>query len=109
MPIVPVVSIGGQEQYLFLSRGEWLARLLRLDKLLRLKTAPIIVGIPFGLTSGDMLSLPLPAKIVTRVLEPIRLDKEFGPVPVIDEVDRAIRARMQAALDELARERTVSS
>ncbi|MGO8853168.1 MAG: glycerol acyltransferase, partial [Mycobacterium sp.] len=31
--------------------------------------------------------------------------EEFGPNPDIDEVDRAIRARMQAALDELARER----
>src|ERR687894_167158 len=30
--IVPVVSVGGQETALFLSRGERLARLLRLDK-----------------------------------------------------------------------------
>src|SRR5438270_13968112 len=37
VPIVPVVSIGGQETALFLSRGEWLARLLRLDKIFRLK------------------------------------------------------------------------
>jgi 1-acyl-sn-glycerol-3-phosphate acyltransferase len=105
VPIVPVVSIGGQEQYLFLSRGEWLARLLRLDKLLRLKVAPIIVGIPFGVSSGYVPNVPLPAKIVTRVLEPIHLAEEFGPDPDIDEVDRAVRARMQAALDELARER----
>src|SRR6266480_341346 len=33
VPIVPVVSIGGQETALFLSRGEGLARALRLDKL----------------------------------------------------------------------------
>ena len=31
VPIVPVVSIGGQETALFLSRGEWLAKTLRLD------------------------------------------------------------------------------
>lgn len=105
VPIVPVVSIGGQEQYLFLSRGEWLARLLRLDKLLRLNIAPVIVGVPFGLTSGYVPSLPLPAKIVTRVLEPIYIEEEFGPNPDVDEVDRAVRTRMQAALDELARER----
>lgn len=105
VPIVPVVSIGGQEQYLFLSRGEWLARLLRLDKLLRLNIAPVIVGIPFGVSSGYLPNLPLPAKIVTRVLEPIRLEEEFGPAPDIDEVDRAVRARMQTALDELARKR----
>ncbi len=105
VPIVPVVSIGGQEQYLFLSRGEWLARLLQLDKLLRLKIAPIIVGIPFGVSSGYLPNLPMPAKIVTRVLEPIHIAAEFGPDPDVDEVDRAVRARMQAALDELAAER----
>jgi len=31
VPIVPVVSVGGQETALFLTRGEWLAKLLRLD------------------------------------------------------------------------------
>lgn len=105
VPIVPVVSIGGQEQYLFLSRGEWLARLLWLDKMLRLKISPIIVGIPFGLTSGYLPNLPLPAKIVTRILEPIHIEEEFGPDPDIDEVDRIVRERMQETLDELARER----
>ncbi len=35
VPIVPVVTVGGQETALFLSRGDWLARLLRLDRLLR--------------------------------------------------------------------------
>jgi 1-acyl-sn-glycerol-3-phosphate acyltransferase len=105
VPIVPVVSIGGQEEYLFLSRGEWLARLLRIDKLLRLKISPIIVGIPFGITSGYVPNLPLPAKIVTQVLDPIRVEEEFGPDPDIGRVDAAVRTRMQAALDELARER----
>src|SRR5439155_20909336 len=37
VPIVPVVSIGGQETALFLSRGETLARLLALDRMFRLK------------------------------------------------------------------------
>jgi 1-acyl-sn-glycerol-3-phosphate acyltransferase len=37
VPIVPVVAIGGQETALFLTRGEWLARLLRLDAMFRLK------------------------------------------------------------------------
>lgn len=105
VPIVPVVSIGGQEQLLVLSRGEWLARLLRLDKLFRLKIAPIIVGVPFGLTSGFVPNLPLPAKIVTRVLEPVHIVDEFGPDPDIDAVDRTVRDRMQQAVDDLARER----
>src|SRR5437588_11936613 len=36
VPIVPVVSIGGQETALFLSRGERLARRLYLDRMFRL-------------------------------------------------------------------------
>ncbi|MBS9535435.1 1-acyl-sn-glycerol-3-phosphate acyltransferase [Mycobacterium sp. M1] len=105
VPIVPVVSIGGQEEFLILSRGEWLARLLRLDTLLRLKVCPIVVGFPFGLSSGFAPNLPMPSKIVTRILEPIHLEREFGPDPVIDEVDHEVRTRMQRALDDLAAHR----
>jgi len=36
------------------------------------------------------------------VLEPIDIEAEFGPEPDIAAVDREVRARMQAALDELA-------
>ena len=74
VPIVPIVSIGGQETALFLSRGERLARLLRLDKLFRLKVLPISLAPPWGLNIGDMLGhFPLPAKISIRVLKPIDL------------------------------------
>src|SRR5215217_9223256 len=44
VPIVPVVAVGGQETSIFVSRGETLARLLRLDKLFRLKVLPIQIG-----------------------------------------------------------------
>src|SRR6478672_4806355 len=54
VPIVPVVSIGGQETALFLTRGERLARLLALDKLFRLKVLPISIAPPWGLNVGDM-------------------------------------------------------
>jgi 1-acyl-sn-glycerol-3-phosphate acyltransferase len=80
VPIVPVVSIGGQETALFLSRGEGLARLLRLDKLFRLKVLPISIAVPWGLNVGDMLGhIPLPAKITVEALPPIHLREEFGP------------------------------
>jgi 1-acyl-sn-glycerol-3-phosphate acyltransferase len=106
VPIVPVVSIGGQETALFLSRGEWLARLLRLDKLFRLKVLPISLAVPWGLNIGDMLGhFPLPSKISIQVLPPIHLREEFGRNPDVDEVYDAIIIRMQAALDSLASER----
>jgi 1-acyl-sn-glycerol-3-phosphate acyltransferase len=106
VPIVPVVSIGGQETALFLTRGEWLARLLRLDKLLRLKVLPISLAVPWGLNVGDMLGhFPLPSKITIQVLPAIDLRREFGRSPDVDEVYDEVTKRMQRTLDALAAER----
>jgi 1-acyl-sn-glycerol-3-phosphate acyltransferase len=106
VPIVPVVSIGGQETALFLSRGERLARLFRLDKLFRLKVLPISLAIPWGLNVGDMLGhFPLPAKITVQVLDPIDLREEFGADPDLDEVYDEVLGRMQTTLTALAAER----
>jgi 1-acyl-sn-glycerol-3-phosphate acyltransferase len=106
VPIVPVVSIGGQETALFLTRGEGLARLLALDRLFRLKVLPISLGLPWGLNVGDMLGhIPLPAKITIETLPPIDLRAEFGPDPDLDDIyDHLIRL-MQETLDALAAER----
>jgi 1-acyl-sn-glycerol-3-phosphate acyltransferase len=105
-PIVPVVAIGGQETALFLSQGEWLSRLLMLDKLFRLKVLPISLGPPWGLNIGDMLGhLPLPAKITVEVLPPIHLREEFGPAPDADEVHAHVTRLMQETLDALSAER----
>jgi 1-acyl-sn-glycerol-3-phosphate acyltransferase len=106
VPIVPVVSIGGQETALFLSRGHRLAKALRLDKFARLKVLPISIALPWGLNIGDFAGhLPLPAKITIEVLPPIDLKREFGPDPDIDEVYAHVTAQMQEALDALAAER----
>src|SRR3954462_9671088 len=106
VPIVPVVSLGGQETALFLSRGERLARLLRLDKTLRLKVLPISLAIPWGLNVGDFLGhLPLPAKITVECLPPIYLREQFGQEPDLNEINRHVLAEMQGKLDELAAER----
>jgi 1-acyl-sn-glycerol-3-phosphate acyltransferase len=106
VPIVPVVTIGGQETALFLSRGEGLAKALMLDRTLRLKVLPISIALPWGLNIGDMLGhIPLPAKIVVEALPPIHLREEFGADPDLDEVyDHVIRL-MQETLDALAAER----
>jgi 1-acyl-sn-glycerol-3-phosphate acyltransferase len=106
VPIVPLVSLGGQETALFLSRGERLARLFRLDKMFRLKVLPISLALPWGLNVGDMLGhIPLPAKLQIRALEPIDLRKQFGRNPDVDEIDEYILGTMQATLDSLAEER----
>jgi len=104
VPIVPVVSIGGQEAQFHLTRGRWLGQHSPLRGLMRSDLFPITVGFPFGLVPAG-LNLPLPTKIVTQVLDPIHIEDEFGPDPDIAAVDAAVRARMQDALDQLARER----
>ena len=106
VPIVPVVSIGGQETSLFLSRGERLAKLLGLDRAFRLKVLPISLGLPWGVNVGDMLGhLPLPAKITIEALPAIDLNREFGADPDLDEVYDHLVRQMQETLDALAAER----
>jgi 1-acyl-sn-glycerol-3-phosphate acyltransferase len=106
VPIVPVVSIGGQETALFLSRGESLSRLLGLDRLLRLKVLPISIAPPWLLNVGDFLAhIPLPAKITIDALPPLHLRDEFGPHPDVDEAYDHVLRLMQETLDALAAER----
>jgi 1-acyl-sn-glycerol-3-phosphate acyltransferase len=104
VPIVPVVSIGGQEAQFHLTRGEWLGRHSPLRRFMRSDLLPLAVGFPFGLMPAG-LNIPLPTKILTQVLEPIHIEAEFGPDPDIAKVDEVVRSRMQDALDQLARER----
>ena len=106
VPIVPVVSIGGQETALFLTRGEGLARLLALDRVFRLKVLPISIALPWGLNVGDMLGhIPLPSKITIETLPPIDLRAEFGSDPDPSEVYDHLTRIMQDTLDALAAER----
>jgi 1-acyl-sn-glycerol-3-phosphate acyltransferase len=110
VPIVPVVTIGGQETALFLTRGETLAKALMLDRLFRLKVLPISIALPWGLNIGDMLGhIPLPAKITIEALPPIHLREEFGGPdgadPDVDEIYDHLMRLMQETLDALAAER----
>ena len=106
VPLVPVVSIGGQETALFLGRGDRLARLFRLDRMFRLKVLPISLALPWVLNVGDMLGhIPLPAKITIEALPPIYLREEFGPEPDLDEVYDHVTRLMQDTLDAMAAER----
>jgi 1-acyl-sn-glycerol-3-phosphate acyltransferase len=106
VPIVPIVSVGGQETAVFLSHGDRLAKLLRLDKLLRLKTLPVNLSLPWIVNIGDFLGhLPLPAKITVQVMEPIDVRERYGPAPDIDRIYEDVTAQMQDQLNELAAER----
>ena len=100
VPIVPIVTAGAGESLFVISSGERLARAVRLDKLLRVKSAPVSISLPWGLSIGavGMLPyLPLPTKLVTRVL-PAML-----PTDGEDAADFAVRVEtvMQDALTDM--------
>jgi 1-acyl-sn-glycerol-3-phosphate acyltransferase len=106
VPIVPVVSIGGQETALFVTRGERAARLLGLDRLLRIKVLPIAIGPPFGVSVLDLPPrMPLPAKIQIEVRPPLDIRERFGPEPDVDHVFDEVTGGMQDTLDDLAADR----
>jgi 1-acyl-sn-glycerol-3-phosphate acyltransferase len=106
VPIVPVVSVGGQDTYLPLTDGRRVAELLRLDKIARLKVLPVSLALPWGLNVGDFLGhVPLPAKIRMEVLEPIDVVERFGDGADSDEAYEYVVARMQESLTALAASR----
>jgi 1-acyl-sn-glycerol-3-phosphate acyltransferase len=106
VPIVPMVTLGGQETALFLSRGERLARLTGAARVMRMKTIPIVVGFPFGLSVGGFPPfVPLPAKVTIELLEPIDLCDRYGEDPDVDEIYSDLMTSMQTTLTALQRER----
>jgi 1-acyl-sn-glycerol-3-phosphate acyltransferase len=108
VPVVPVVSIGGQETALFLGQGRRFARALGLDRRMRLKVLPGAIGPPFGFTVLDLPGrLPLPAKISIRVLKPIDLRDRLGSRPDPDDGYRLVTSTMQRTLTRLSNERTL--
>ena len=108
VPIVPVVSAGGQETALFLGQGRRLAKALQLDRRFRLKVLPAALGPPFGVTIMDLPGrVPLPAKISIRVGKPIDLRKRLGHRPDADDGYDLVTSTMQRTLTRLSNQRTL--
>src|SRR3954471_17109875 len=108
VPIVPVVSVGGQETALFVTRGERAAKLVGLDRMARIKVLPVSIGPPLGINVLDLPGrIPLPAKITIQVLPPIDLGERFGSKPDLEEVYDGVTDEMQDALDDLSEERSL--
>ncbi len=106
VPVVPVVSAGGQETSLFLSSGQGLARALCLDRLFQLKVLPVSLALPWGINVGDFLGhLPLPAKLTVEVLEPLYLHERFTGEDAVERGYRHVVSLMQSTLDSLSERR----
>lgn len=106
VPIVPVVSAGAHEVFFVLDDGRWIAKALRLDRLVRAKAWPITLSIPWGLTIGPpMIYLPWPAKFYQEALEPIRFEQSGLEAAAndgyVEYCHRQVISRMQTAMDDL--------
>ena len=106
VPIVPVVAAGPHEQLIVLWRGERLARLLHAHRWARTEVLPIVLSFPWGLTSGYVPYLPLPAQTTLAFLPPMTWP-DLGPASADRREDlarcyRDVERAMQRGLDQLA-------
>jgi 1-acyl-sn-glycerol-3-phosphate acyltransferase len=110
VPIVPVATVGGHDTVFVLSEGRFLARWSGgLGRRLRGATLPITLGVPFGIAFEILPThIPLPAKIRTELLGPIRVDHDPGRThdqEYVDGVYGEVEAAIQAGMDRLAAHR----
>ena len=109
VPIIPIVTAGNHEQMIVLSRGDRLARLLRAHRWARTEVLPIVLSLPWGLTSGFVPYLPLPAQTTLAFLPPmswpeLTADDADDPA-VLERCYREVEAAMQATMDRISRGR----
>lgn len=108
VPIVPVVSDGVHDTFVVLTDGRGLARRLRFDRLLRVKSVPLVASLPWGLSLGDWFGhVPLPTKVRIDVLEPIDLRARYGDDLDVDDAYAYVRSTMQVGLSRLAARRVL--
>ncbi|MFO7566357.1 MAG: lysophospholipid acyltransferase family protein [Enhygromyxa sp.] len=113
VPVIPVVAAGAHETLLIIDDCPWLARLIRADKWLRLKTWPLAVSVPWGLTLGPVPPhLPLPTRIFVEFLEPIQFDRSgeqaANDPDYIEACHHRVLETMQTGLERVAKRRLVA-
>ena len=108
VPIVPIATVGGPDSMPVVATGHRAARLLRLDRVARLKMFPIAVQVPWGISPALLPELPLPTKIRTAFQPAVELDRDPARADDADYVEQQyerIRGSIQAGMDRLARRR----
>ena len=110
VPIIPVVCAGGHETLIIIDDLRWAARLFRTGRWLRLNAMPVNLSVPWGLTVGPVFPfIPLPARILMEVLEPVHFDRTgeeaAGDDAYVRRCADRIEGAMQDTLSRLAVER----
>ena len=107
VPVIPIVSHGGHESSIVLTRGRRIAKALGLHRF-RTYSMPLIFTIPWGIVVGPIPAIPIPTKVTLQVCEPLdwsRLGPEDAENPnAVQQCYDEIQSVMQRALDELAKE-----
>lgn len=107
VPVIPVVSHGGHESSIVLTRGRFIARALRLERF-RTYSMPLALTIPWGLVIGPVPSIPIPTKVTLQVCDPMdwghRSPEDAEDPRVLEQCYDEIHSVMQHALDQLAKE-----
>ncbi|MGB1012842.1 MAG: 1-acyl-sn-glycerol-3-phosphate acyltransferase, partial [Nannocystaceae bacterium] len=110
-PIIPVVGAGNHETLMVLSQGRKLAQRLKLDRLFRIHSLPILLAAPWGILIGPTCALPylpLPSKVTVELGYPIetgRRDPTGGSERRVSILYRHVELTMQRMLDALYEER----
>ena len=106
VPIVPSVSIGGQEGQVYLTRGDCRGQGAEAGQAVARQDPADLVRLPVrALGRAPGRTCHCPPRSSRRCSPAIDIVAEFGEDPDVDEVDAHVRHVMQKALDELAKER----
>ena len=102
--VIPVISHGGHDSVIVVSRGAGIARVLGLGAL-RIKVFPIMLG-PLGLTTVLTPPPPIPSSVTVEVLPPVdwsTLGPDAAQDPdVVERCANEVIGIMQSALDRLS-------
>jgi hypothetical protein len=91
-----------------LASGRRIARVLRLDKVARLKRFPIALGVPWVIAPALLPEIPLPTKIRTAFQRPIEVDRDperADDDSYLEAKYHEVRESIQQGMDTLARRR----
>lgn len=105
VPIVPVVTAGTHEQFVVLARGDRLAKLVHAHAWARTEVMPLVLALPWGVTSGFVPYLPLPAQTTVAFLPAMRWQACDLSDPAVDRCYAEVEDAMQHGLDALTHDR----